>query len=169
MAGTVLRQAGAYYGRSIPRRAVLTIPSSDWKKLSKVPTFTKTDCVVLDLEDGVAATAKQIARENVFRYLNESASTLSREICIRINAVSSNHINDDVKLIKDLATLVDCLFVPKVDSVNDISWLADRLGVSISFCFLKYHVKKGQLAVLAFFISRKFTATVVFILIRLPF
>jgi citrate lyase beta subunit len=131
MAAAALRQAGAYYGRSLPRRAVLTVPSSDWKKLTKLPTFTNTDCVVLDLEDGVAESAKQLARENVARYLNESASKINREICVRINSVSSNHIHDDVKLLKDLSTLIDCLFVPKIDSVDDMKWLADRLGVRI--------------------------------------
>lgn len=130
MAATILRQAGAYYGRSLPRRAVLTVPSSDWKKLTKLPTFTNTDCVVLDLEDGVAESAKAAGRENILRYLNQSAATINREICIRINSVSSKHINDDIKLLKDLATSVDCLFVPKVDSIDDVKWLADQFGVS---------------------------------------
>jgi citrate lyase beta subunit len=131
MAAAALRQAGAYYGRSLPRRAVLTVPSSDWKKLTKLPTFTNTDCVVLDLEDGVAESAKKLARENIHRYLSESASNINREICVRINSVSSNHIHDDVKLLKDLSTSIDCLFVPKVDSVDDMKWLADQLGVRI--------------------------------------
>jgi hypothetical protein len=130
-----IRQVGAYYGRSLPRRAVLTVPSSDWKKLTKLPTFTNTDCVVLDLEDGVAETAKSLGRQNIFRYLNESVSTINREICLRINAVSSNHINDDIKLLKDLSTSIDCLFVPKVDSVDEMKWLADHLGVSVKFLF----------------------------------
>ena len=133
MAASAIRQAGAYFGQSLPRRAVLTIPSSDWKKLNKLPTFTNTDCVVLDLEDGVAESAKQLGRENISRYLNESASKINREICVRINAVTSSHINEDVKLIKDLSTSIDCLFVPKVDSVDDMKWLADRLGVRIDF------------------------------------
>lgn len=132
MAAALLRQAGAYYGRSLSRRAVLTVPSSDWKKLTKIPTFTDTDCVVLDLEDGVAETAKQPGRENLARYLKESASKMNREICVRINAVSSHHIDDDVRLLKDLSTSIDCLFVPKVDSVDDMKWLADRLVVRIS-------------------------------------
>jgi citrate lyase subunit beta-like protein len=134
-ASTAIRQAGAYFGRSLPRRAVLTVPSSDWKKLLKLPAFTNTDCVVLDLEDGVAESAKQIARENIFRYLNESGTKINREICVRINAVSSNHINDDVKLLKDLSASIDCLFVPKVDTVDDIKWLADHLGVSVYFYY----------------------------------
>jgi citrate lyase subunit beta-like protein len=128
-----IRQAGAYYARSLPRRAVLTVPSSDWKKLSKLPTFTNTDCVVLDLEDGVAESAKRVARENIFRYLNESIDKFNREICVRINAISSNHIADDVQLLKALSTSIDCLFVPKVDSVDEMKWLADCLGVSVLF------------------------------------
>ena len=131
MAAAALRQAGAYFGRNLPRRAVLTVPSSDWKKLTKIPTFSNTDCVVIDLEDGVAEIAKQTARENLARYLNESASKLNREICVRINAVTSKHIDDDVKVVKDLSTSIDCLFVPKVDSVDEMKWLADRLAVRI--------------------------------------
>ena len=125
------RQTAAYFGRSLPRRAVLTIPSSDWKKLTKLPTFTNTDCVVLDLEDGVAESAKQLARDNILRYLTESVSTLSREICVRINAASSSHVHEDIRLIKALSTSIDCLFVPKVDSVDEVKWLADQLGVSV--------------------------------------
>jgi citrate lyase subunit beta / citryl-CoA lyase len=132
-ASAVIRQAGAFYGRSLPRRAVLTVPSSDWKKLTKLPTFTSTDCVVLDLEDGVAESAKKVARDNISRYLNESISQVQREICVRINAVSSSHVHDDVQLLKALSTSIDCLFVPKVDSVDDMKWLADRLGVSVTF------------------------------------
>ena len=128
-----VRQAAAYFGRSLPRRAVLTIPSSDWKKLTKLPTFTNTDCVVLDLEDGVAESAKQLARDNILRYLNESVNTLNREICVRINAASSSHVHEDLKLIKALPTSIDCLFVPKVDSVDEVKWLADQLGVSVQF------------------------------------
>ncbi|CAF1593250.1 unnamed protein product [Adineta ricciae] len=138
MAASAIRQAGTYFGRSLPRRAVLTVPSSDWKKLTKLPTFTNTDCVVLDLEDGVAESAKQLGRENIFRYLNESASNINREICVRINAVTSNHINDDVKLIKDLSTSIDCLFVPKVDSVDDMKWLANRLGSKCQYNLVLY-------------------------------
>jgi citrate lyase subunit beta-like protein len=142
MAAAAVRQAGAFYGRNLPRRAVLTVPSSDWKKLTKLPTFTNTDCVVLDLEDGVAETAKQTARENLSRYLKESGSKINREICVRINAVSSNHINEDVKLLKDLSTSIDCLFVPKVDSVDDMKWLADRLGVSVKSCYKILPIKR---------------------------
>ena len=132
-ASGLLRQAGAYYGRSLARRAVLTVPSSDWKKVTKLPTFKDTDCVVLDLEDGVAESAKKSARENIARYLKDSINEIHREICVRINAVSSNHIEDDVHLLKDLSTSIDCLFVPKVDSIDDMKWLADRLGVSVRF------------------------------------
>ena len=128
----LLRQAGAYYGRSLLRRAVLTVPSSDWKKVTKLPTFKDTDCVVLDLEDGVAESAKTVGRDNIARYLKESINDINREICVRINAVSSSQIGDDIHLLKDLSSSIDCLLVPKVDSVDDMKWLADRLGVSVT-------------------------------------
>lgn len=128
-AAAFIRQAGAFFGRSLARRAVLTVPASDWKKLNKLPTFIDTDCVVLDLEDGVSESSKKVARDNIVRYLSQSINQLNREICVRINAVSSNQIQDDIQLLKDLSTSVDCLFVPKVDSVEDVKWLADNVQV----------------------------------------
>lgn len=146
MAAQILRQAGAYYGQSLSRRAVLTVPTSDWKKLTKLPTFTNTDCVVLDLEDGVAANAKELARENTQRYLTESSSTLNREICVRINSVTSKYINDDMKLLKELSTSIDCLFVPKVDSTDEVRWLADQLGSNCQYNLVVYCESARSLA-----------------------
>ena len=44
------------------------MPGSDEKKLKKAPTL-KVDCAVLDLEDGVAFSQKDAARENVLSAL----------------------------------------------------------------------------------------------------
>lgn len=50
--------------RYVPRRALLYVPASNQKMLDKVPLM-QADSVVLELEDGVALTAKADARQRV--------------------------------------------------------------------------------------------------------
>lgn len=46
-----------YFKKFVPRRACLYVPGSDIKKIEKVQNLD-VDALVLDCEDGVAATAK---------------------------------------------------------------------------------------------------------------
>lgn len=46
-----------YFKKFIPRRACLYVPGSDMSKIEKVQNVD-VDALILDCEDGVAATAK---------------------------------------------------------------------------------------------------------------
>ena len=50
---------------------MFNVPGSDERKLAKIPKLG-ADCIVLDLEDGVALSKKEVARSRVFKALNVS-------------------------------------------------------------------------------------------------
>ena len=57
----------------IPRRAMMYVPGSDDRKLTKIPTLG-CDCAVMDMEDGVAQNRKQEARLNIVKALSAVSS-----------------------------------------------------------------------------------------------
>src|SRR5690349_19533306 len=54
--------------RYFPRRCLLYVPASDEHKLKKSQTLSP-DSFVFDLEDGVAITAKEAARQTLLSFL----------------------------------------------------------------------------------------------------
>ncbi|TKR57508.1 hypothetical protein L596_030762 [Steinernema carpocapsae] len=113
----------------IPRRAILFVPGSSEKMLAKAASL-HADSVVLELEDGVAMTAKDEARKNIAKYLENFDASVHKcqELSIRVNSVSSDLIFDDVKEIAKANRLPQAFMVPKVDSVEDLAaiWEAFR-------------------------------------------
>lgn len=111
----------------IPRRALLYVPGSSEKMLKKVPQI-QVDCLVLEMEDGVAASAKDEARINIRKYL-ESLSSFGKHKCfelgVRVNSVASQLIFDDVKEIAKASSLPQAFMIPKIDSVEDLSAVFD--------------------------------------------
>ena len=77
--------------RFIPRRALMYVPGSDERKLNKIPQI-KADCICLDCEDGVAFTAKDLARKNIRELLTSKTEEFfgSSEASVRVNSVQSN-------------------------------------------------------------------------------
>ncbi|VDN28122.1 unnamed protein product [Gongylonema pulchrum] len=107
----------------IPRRALLYVPASSSRMLSKVAQI-KADCVVLELEDGVALSAKAEARRNVREYLDallEKGPHQCYELGVRINSVASGLLCDDIGEVAGAKHLPDAFMVPKVDSVDDLA------------------------------------------------
>ncbi|CAF1249092.1 unnamed protein product, partial [Didymodactylos carnosus] len=103
------------------------VPGHDQHKLAKILTLqTKSDCIIIDCEDAVTDLMKDTARKNTRQFLRENYSKLQqREICLRINSVQSKYIQADIDYL--LNEPVDCLFLPKVENVDDIKWLADTM------------------------------------------
>ncbi len=98
------------------RRSLLYVPGDSRKMLQKSPTLP-ADVLVLNLEDGVSASSKDEARENVLWALG-SLDFGRREVVVRINSPSSAIGS------RDLATLVparpDGICLPKVESAGEI-------------------------------------------------
>ncbi|KAL5010755.1 hypothetical protein ScPMuIL_013060 [Solemya velum] len=102
----------------IPRRAVLYVPGNDEKKLMKIPSF-ELDCAVMDLEDGVALTRKEEARI-VIRHMLEELKFGQTECVVRVNAVSSGLMEDDMKSVFKAKNLPQTLMLPKVHKAEEL-------------------------------------------------
>ncbi|KAK3330347.1 Pyruvate/Phosphoenolpyruvate kinase-like domain-containing protein [Apodospora peruviana] len=111
---------------SILRRALLYVPSSSQKMLTKSLSLT-CDNITYDLEDAVAPSKKQEARESLRSHLLYQARPASiGELAVRINAISTPHALDDLLAMADLPR-VDTIVIPKVNSASDLSFVTDVL------------------------------------------
>ncbi|CAG8537770.1 3574_t:CDS:10, partial [Ambispora gerdemannii] len=103
------------------RRALFYVPGSEERKISRSRT-TPADCIVYDLEDGVAFNRKGIAREMVFDTLEASVPELS-EKAVRINAVGSGLDLDDLNVVLRSSRL-QAIVIPKVQTPKDIQFVS---------------------------------------------
>ncbi|XP_043547228.1 citramalyl-CoA lyase, mitochondrial isoform X1 [Chiloscyllium plagiosum] len=110
----------------VPRRAVLYVPGNDERKLHKI-TSLDVDCAVLDCEDGVALNKKEEARITIAETLNRPHVGRT-DLCVRINSVSSGLAELDMEVILQSKELPPTLMLPKVETVEEIKWFADRFA-----------------------------------------
>lgn len=111
------------------RRSMLSVPGVDERKIKKSQQVG-TDCVVLDLEDGVAHHRKDEARELVrdtLMAMDPSASSSSlfggSEVCVRINGLDTKDVAyNDLKAIMPCERL-RAIVVPKVECASDIHFV----------------------------------------------
>jgi len=94
--------------------------------LSKVGGLS-ADCVCLDLEDGVSASQKKPARDNIKQALGEIPRGQS-EILVRINSCGSGLEEADLDSVLSADRLPDGLVLPKVSSKADLAWLVEALS-----------------------------------------
>jgi citrate lyase subunit beta / citryl-CoA lyase len=103
------------------RRSMLYVPGDSRKMLQK-STMISSDVLLLNLEDGVASSQKNIARENIAESL-KNANFGKREIVVRINPL------DTETGLLDLAAIVplrpDGICLPKVENTSQVI-AADR-------------------------------------------
>ena len=102
------------------RRSLLITPGDRPERIAKSATLA-ADGIVLDLEDGVGPAQKPVARTAIAEALR-TIDFGHRERIVRVNAVGTAEHE------ADLATLdirhLDALFVPKVESPDQIDALA---------------------------------------------
>ncbi|CAG8506119.1 4895_t:CDS:10 [Ambispora leptoticha] len=103
------------------RRALFYVPGSEERKVNRSRT-SKADCIVYDLEDGVAFNRKGIAREMVFDTLEASEPGTS-EKAVRINAVGSGLDLDDLNVVLR-STRLQAIVIPKVQTPKDIQFVS---------------------------------------------
>ncbi|MES1917957.1 MAG: hypothetical protein MHM6MM_009655, partial [Cercozoa sp. M6MM] len=77
-----------------PRRSLLYVPASSEKMLRKASTL-KCDSVCLDLEDGVAASAKDSARELLRTWLPQ-LDFVAGEVLVRVNNEDDDILRADI-------------------------------------------------------------------------
>jgi len=86
-----------------------------------------TDEVVVDLEDSVAADAKEDARELVAAFLSRDGS-VAPAVAVRVNALATPWGERDVvDLVRRAGRRIDSLIVPKVERAEEIAEVARLL------------------------------------------
>lgn len=106
-----------------PRRSVLYMPGANQRALEKGKTIP-ADVLVLDLEDSVAPSAKQAARESVCAAVSARAYG-AREVVVRINALDTPWGADD--LAAACKAGASAILAPKIAGVADVRLVHSRM------------------------------------------
>src|SRR5258708_28170280 len=106
------------------RRAQLYIPGDDLHKIEKGAGLG-VDSLILDIEDGVALSQKQAARQTIVQALH-TLDFGSSERLVRINAIGSGFGLDD--LIAVLPARPDGIVIPKVERSEHVHFISQRIG-----------------------------------------
>jgi len=115
-------------GNTRLRRVLFNVPGSDERKIQKA-TQLNLDCVVLDLEDGVAINQKEAARTLVKQSLQKHNFGRA-ELLIRMNSIGSGLENADLtQCIKEVALTANlhAIVIPKVEDPSHIMRVAQFL------------------------------------------
>jgi len=116
--------------RMPPRRSCLSVPGHAVRMHEKA-LGVPADEVVFDLEDAVAAGAKQQAREAILATLALPAWA-QRTVAVRINQWSSPELDADLELVGVLGAMRRLtVVVPKVEAPDRLLAIADRLGPGV--------------------------------------
>ena len=103
-------------------RSVLYMPGSNARALEKARDLP-ADAAIFDLEDAVAPTAKQQARDNVVAAIGQGG--YSNRIIVRINGLDTPWWQDDIKAMVGLS--FSGLLLPKPNSPEDVLAFVDAV------------------------------------------
>jgi citrate lyase subunit beta/citryl-CoA lyase len=109
-----------------PRRSVLYMPGANERAMEKARTID-CDSIIFDLEDAVAADAKDQARASVARMVADGGYG-HRELIVRVNGLDTPWGNDDLSTAAPLA--VDGLLFPKVESAGQVREIETAVDVA---------------------------------------
>jgi citrate lyase subunit beta / citryl-CoA lyase len=110
------------------RRSALSVPGSSERMLAKAPGVP-ADEIVIDLEDAVAAAAKDDARRLAGRVLRQGLGARGM-VAVRVNALDSGWCHRDVlELVEQAGPAIDSFVLPKVERADDVRWLDRFLGM----------------------------------------
>lgn len=124
------------------RRALLFMPGDSRRKIEKAVSLN-ADCIIMDLEDGVAHSQKQVARETIAAALRELAFGHSERL-IRINAVNAENTYA-ADLHATLPALPDGYVLPKVEHAAQLR----EVDLLLSAQEAKHNLSPGHFALLA--------------------
>ena len=116
-------------------RTWLFIPADSERKLAR-GLEAGADMVILDLEDSVAACAKNQARANALAVLKERAggrhAGRSPAIFVRVNGLAGPHCEQDLEAV--LPGAPDGILLPKAGGGRDVARLDARLTAGEALC-----------------------------------
>jgi len=111
------------------RRSCLAVPGSSPNMLEKAPGLP-ADQVFLDLEDSVAPSAKDEARDNVVQALRDG-DWGGKTVVVRVNdATTAWTFRDVLAVVEGAGEHLDCLMIPKVQYAGQIEFV-DHLVTQI--------------------------------------
>jgi citrate lyase subunit beta-like protein len=114
------------------RKAFMYVPGSDLHKIEKA-AGTGADCVVLDLEDGVAEGKKDEARQIIARALLEIDFGPSERV-VRVNGFASGRTVADLQAV--LPSKPDAILLPKLEHDSQLLKLADMVSMQEDLALL---------------------------------
>jgi citrate lyase subunit beta/citryl-CoA lyase len=106
-----------------PARSFLFVPADSERKLAKAAD-SPADALILDLEDSVAPSRTQIAREMALDYLRSRPDRSRQQLWVRINPL------DTTSALRDLVVTAgapDGIVLPKVRGATDVAKLSLHL------------------------------------------
>ncbi len=98
------------------KRSVLAMPGSNARALEKGKTLS-ADVLMFELEDGVAESAKAMAREQVVAAV-KGGGYGDRQIVVRVNARGSEWYKADIAAVAPAGP--DAIVIPKVNSRDEV-------------------------------------------------
>src|SRR5829696_7954339 len=124
-----------------PRRSCHAVPGSSERFLAKAPQLD-ADEVFLDLEDAVAASAKDPARELVIAALR--ATDFGRTtVAVRVNGTDTPHYYRDlIAVVEQAGDRLDAIMLPKVRTPGDVE-MTDKLLTQIELATGLEHGRIG--------------------------
>lgn len=108
-------------------RSLLFVPADSPRKLAKAMAG-EADCIIVDLEDSVAASNKGVARRTALTFLRDVLREPKRPaIFVRINALDTALSEGDLDAVVTAGP--DGIVLPKAAGGSDVSLLDSRLSV----------------------------------------
>lgn len=109
------------------RRVQLAVPGSSDKMMAKAAA-SRADHVFLDLEDAVAASAKEGARKQIITALRTLDWT-GKTRCVRINDLTTKYAyRDIIEIVEAAGDHLDTVMMTKVVSASDVQFVATLLS-----------------------------------------
>lgn len=109
-----------------PRRALLFMPGDDRRKIEK-GIAAAPDCVIMDIEDGVAISQKPAARESIRAGLNELNFGVVEKL-VRINGLNTPYYPDDLNA--TIGGQPDGYVIPKAEYAEQLRDVSARLAAA---------------------------------------
>ncbi len=121
-------------------RSVLMLSAHNVKHLSKIPTLD-ADCIMLNLEDGVAPALKPLALRQCALTLSQ-LPTCSKKLVVRVNPLDEGG-DEEIRYLN--AFMPDAIRIPKVRTIDDVERAAALLDAPIEL-HLSIETKAAWLA-----------------------
>ena len=106
------------------RRSLLFVPGQDVRKLDRADT-AGADTLILDLEDAVATSQKERAREEVSNRIRGAAFTAS-EVAVRVNAPGTRYFEADLASVVTAGARL--LMIPKAENALGIAAVSEAVA-----------------------------------------